>query len=295
MTPKEETVRSIGATPDAIEQDIMQIRADLGATLDAIQHKLSPGQIMDQAVHYLEDGPGDYLVSLGAVVKRNPVPVALVGIGLAWLMVASRRSGAEPAEASLAAPAGEAVTPLKEHEAEPGGEDRPQVAVHRAARAAQTIRETVRHLGDTARAAQSIRETVRHLGESARGVPEQAAETQEGAGGRLRQAARGMSSRIRTMASGARHGMVSVGTTTRTFASRVGDGAVATTRERPLLVAGLALTAGAALGALLPASRFERETLQPKTESLRRQARHAVLAELDLAKDWAGEREGRHA
>jgi hypothetical protein len=37
----------------------------------------------------MSDGPGTYLKHLSAAAKQNPVPLALVGVGLGWLMLGS--------------------------------------------------------------------------------------------------------------------------------------------------------------------------------------------------------------
>lgn len=84
------------ATPEAnrIERDLEHTRSRLDATIDALQQKLSPGEIFEQALDYMkESGGGEFGRNLVATMRDNPVPVALVGIGLAWLMVAGPREG----------------------------------------------------------------------------------------------------------------------------------------------------------------------------------------------------------
>ena len=39
--------------PEEIEDDIERTRAEVSSTLDAIQSRLTPGQMMDQALQYL--------------------------------------------------------------------------------------------------------------------------------------------------------------------------------------------------------------------------------------------------
>lgn len=91
-------------SPQEIEAQINHTRAELSETLDAISRKLSPGELVDQALGYLR-GPNEFVSHLGESVKRNPVPVALVGIGLSWLMVSGRegsmpQAGGQRAETS---------------------------------------------------------------------------------------------------------------------------------------------------------------------------------------------------
>ena len=80
-------------SPDEVQREVRQSRAEVEETLDAIQERLSPGQLFEQAVDYMRSSNGtDFFRNLGTAVRDNPVPVALVGTGLAWLMVAGSRS-----------------------------------------------------------------------------------------------------------------------------------------------------------------------------------------------------------
>ena len=77
-----------------IEREVRQERAHVERTLDELQERLSPGQLIDQAANYLRgSGGADLMRNLGETVRRNPIPLALVGVGLAWMMLADRRNG----------------------------------------------------------------------------------------------------------------------------------------------------------------------------------------------------------
>jgi hypothetical protein len=83
-----------GRSPAEIEDDIARTRAEMDRTLAALEKKLSPGELVDKALGYM-GGPREFYDNLGHTVRDYPVPVTLVGIGLAWLMAAS--SGRLPA------------------------------------------------------------------------------------------------------------------------------------------------------------------------------------------------------
>ena len=71
-----------------IERDLEDTRSRLDATIDALQQKLSPGQMVDQAVTYFKEGGGvEFTNNLGRTVRDNPLPVLLIGAGIAWLAV----------------------------------------------------------------------------------------------------------------------------------------------------------------------------------------------------------------
>jgi hypothetical protein len=84
--------------PHEIQAEIERTRREMDGTLDAIEHRLTPGQLYDQGMQYLRNNGGtEFVTNLGNQAKRNPMPVALVGIGLAWLMATQKTdSGTEP-------------------------------------------------------------------------------------------------------------------------------------------------------------------------------------------------------
>lgn len=70
-----------------LEHEIEQDRAGVRATLSELRQRMTPGQMLDEAMSYAKDGSGgDFVRNLGRNVRDNPMPVALVGLGLAWLM-----------------------------------------------------------------------------------------------------------------------------------------------------------------------------------------------------------------
>lgn len=73
-------------TPDQIERDIEQERARLNRTVDELQDRISPERIFREVTRGLTDHGQDIGQALTQSVKRNPVALALTGIGLAWLM-----------------------------------------------------------------------------------------------------------------------------------------------------------------------------------------------------------------
>ena len=78
--------------PEEILAEIEQTRHEMDSTLTAIEHRLTPGQLLDQGLDYVRSsGANEFVQNLGTQVKHNPLPIALVGIGLGWLMASSRR------------------------------------------------------------------------------------------------------------------------------------------------------------------------------------------------------------
>lgn len=76
-----------------LQREIELQRSRVENTIDEIQQKLSPGQLVDELLAYTKGGGGEFVSSLQRNVTANPLPVALLGVSLAWLM-------AKPAGAS---------------------------------------------------------------------------------------------------------------------------------------------------------------------------------------------------
>jgi len=76
-------------TREEIEEAIEHTREKMEQTLEAIEDKLSPGELIDRAL--------DYASGLPRAIASNPVPSALIGVGLAWLIAArsGSRAGSE--------------------------------------------------------------------------------------------------------------------------------------------------------------------------------------------------------
>jgi len=70
-----------------IQREIDQDRKRIETRIDAIQERMSPGQLIDEVLAYAKgSGGGEYVSNLGKALKNNPLPVALMGVSLAWLM-----------------------------------------------------------------------------------------------------------------------------------------------------------------------------------------------------------------
>ncbi len=77
-----------------IQRDLDRTRAELSSTLDALETRLNPSELVDTSIDYLRSGPAaDYVRNLGWTASENPMPITLVGVGLAWLMMSGRHTG----------------------------------------------------------------------------------------------------------------------------------------------------------------------------------------------------------
>lgn len=100
--------------PEEILAEIDRTRGQMDETLTAIEHRLTPGQLVDQGLEYLKNsGAREYAANLGGSLKNHPLPATLTGIGLAWLMAVGSKP-AQPAPPSSGSGIGERMQSAKE-------------------------------------------------------------------------------------------------------------------------------------------------------------------------------------
>lgn len=263
------------ATPEAAERDAELARAQVHSTIDAIASKLTPGQLMDQSLGYLKRSlPAEFTTQLGQTVRANPLPVTLVGVGLAWLMMSGRRA-AEPAgvgerggsvgwddardDFGLPLQAGAASSASKPSAAERLGAragDVAQTTRERAAQATGATRDAVQHVRQgLTQAGQRLGDTARRAGERLGDTAHQAGQRWSETAGRAGQQLGVLGERSRVQAERA-----------RAAASRLAD-------EQPLVLAALGVAVGAVIGALLPSTRREDAWMGDKRDELLGSAR----------------------
>jgi hypothetical protein len=78
-------------SPTELEHDVDELRQRLSRTVDALGDRLSPGELIDQALDMVREHGGEFGRNLGAQAKSHTVPMLLTGVGLTWLMTASSR------------------------------------------------------------------------------------------------------------------------------------------------------------------------------------------------------------
>ena len=81
------------ASPEQLEREIAATRAEIDRKVALLQHRLSLRTVAGQVASSAQAQGGAFARNLGAAVRDNPVPALLVGIGLCWLILASRSNG----------------------------------------------------------------------------------------------------------------------------------------------------------------------------------------------------------
>jgi ElaB/YqjD/DUF883 family membrane-anchored ribosome-binding protein len=88
-TPEE---RGAARDPNQLEREASEIRADMDRTLDALERKFSPGQLLDRSMGYLREHGAELTRNVGDTVRHNPVPALMTAAGVVWLISSTLRS-----------------------------------------------------------------------------------------------------------------------------------------------------------------------------------------------------------
>jgi ElaB/YqjD/DUF883 family membrane-anchored ribosome-binding protein len=265
-------------TPEEIQADIERTRADLSETVDTIQHRVSPeslkNQVTDQAEGAIQEikdaaigklnevigGMGGNLEDVSsnfvARIRENPVPAALIGVGIGWLVMSSGSKERRSDDRSSFQPRYQA------------GED----YAYRPAGWQDTGRESGEEggLADRARqAASSVKDKAQRLGEEVRDRAESWA---EGA----RDKAEAWRGEAGERAEGWRREGPHLAEEARYRAQQAEEGLARMMRENPLAVGAAAVAVGAAIGLVLPRTRQEDELMGEMRDQLVDRAQEAA-------------------
>lgn len=289
---------------EELQRDIRQHRSSLDETLSALQHKFSPGEMLDEGLRYLKTGPGEFAGNLAHAAKNNPLPLLLTGVGLAWLMLGNKDSGGnrgtQPAgtharddvasgeaaqrEADLAAVYGAYLReeyPFTDEEIEYLiYEDLgPDYVTVRSAQGAQAAQDS-----DTGDAQGRVRESVSRAGDKASAavdrVKTRARETQDEVRARMDAARESMSRAtedVKQRVAHARH--VAARRVREGRRAAIETGRVAAQRGRelidryPLSLMAMGVAVGAILGTALPETRRENALMGEASDNLKDQAK----------------------
>jgi hypothetical protein len=285
-----------GRSPEELQREVKHERARVEDTIQALQEKMSVGNIVDQVLDTVRTHGGDVGRNFGRQVKDNPLPLLLTGVGIAWLMSSDGRgardrsydddydrdddygydSGDEGEALGYQSNSTYGAPPVSSYRtATPGT---PGVSVSQTASAQDSgasVGQTEASMHD------KVRAEAENVASSTRGRIDQAkAATQSGLN-RAKDAANIGLDQTRTSISSARR-------RTKRLAYRSRDRFGSLLEEQPLVVGALALAAGAALGSALPRSRAEDRLMGEHSDAVAQGVRDIAREEGEKAKAVAG-------
>jgi ElaB/YqjD/DUF883 family membrane-anchored ribosome-binding protein len=285
-----------------LERDAEQTRSQLAQTLAELRERITPGQLVDQAVDYAKDsGGGLFVRNLGRQTTANPLPVALIGAGVAWLMLSNGRGSANTASINRAAET--AIDRARRSMSDAGervGEFGEQAALQGQSFGQQTSERVTDWVSDASGRVTDARDRFREMADNARRSTEQSAQV---ATSRASQAASSLSdsasSAYATTKSHAADAYETAADRTKQAASQMsntvaglGERTAGATKDllqfcksQPLVLAGIGMALGAIIGALIPATDTEDQLMGETSDQLKDQAREASNDQYEKAKD----------
>jgi len=282
-----------------IEREVSEQRDRLEARIGEIRERLSPGQLIDEVLSYTKDGGSKFASNLGRQITANPLPAALVGVGLTWLIA----SNANPGMASQ---------PMQRDDHRYDDEDFPYAKAsgsglkrvsHAADESGQWWSEFETNTGSRYRAASdSLGRRAGHFmdatGKKFAGFIDDSGNRvrrfQDESGNALDQTmgwashrwsdlsrqAQGLASSVAQMGgdltAGARDLAGTVRSTARDQTSQLSRQVADLFEQQPLIAGALAFAAGAAMGAVLPSTSQEDQLIGEQADKVRRKATRAA-------------------
>jgi hypothetical protein len=244
---------------EQLERQAEQNRADVELTIDELRARLTPGQIVDEILSYARDGGRQFTANLGRQVTNNPLPVALIGAGLAWFMFGQDAGGS----ASRASYRSQSTGPDVRGMTQTG--DAAREAAGGVRQAAGDAADSVRHAAESA--GHAVSETARSLGEGASSTYQAASSTVSEMAVRLGSKASEMEDK----------------------ALRATQDIVGQVKAQPLMLVGIGLVLGAAIGAAFPATDLENRVMGDTADEVKREAKQVASRQMDKAKEAAHE------
>jgi Protein of unknown function (DUF3618) len=169
-TDREHRLRSAAE----IESDIRRTRAELSLTLDALAYQVAPRRLIEKGIDMITQpikDNGVVWIDLGEAMRANRIPLALIGVGVAWLLAANVGIGRGETAHDFGS-SDESISPTAAR-----GTSRNGTWMHQAAGAARSVRDTagtvLERAGEYTGYAGSAGEQLRQAGESVRVKVEQ--------------------------------------------------------------------------------------------------------------------------
>jgi ElaB/YqjD/DUF883 family membrane-anchored ribosome-binding protein len=77
-----------------IEREVEDARGRVDRTVEALKDKMQPKELFDEATKIMGGTSNKVLTTAVEQLRENPIPIALIGLGVAWLAISQTRRGA---------------------------------------------------------------------------------------------------------------------------------------------------------------------------------------------------------
>lgn len=86
-------------TSAELEREVEDARGRIDQTVEALKDKMQPREVFDEATKMMGGASNKVLTTAVEQLRENPIPIALIGLGVAWLAISQTRRPATGAAA----------------------------------------------------------------------------------------------------------------------------------------------------------------------------------------------------
>lgn len=79
-------------TSAELEREVEDARGRIDQTVEALKDKMQPREMFDEATKIMGGASNKVLTTAVDQLRENPIPIALIGLGVAWLAISQTRS-----------------------------------------------------------------------------------------------------------------------------------------------------------------------------------------------------------
>lgn len=274
-----------------LERESEQTRSELARALGELRERMTPGQLVDQAVDYAKDTTGgEFFRNLRRQMAANPLPVVLIGAGIGWLALAKRNSGPANGPAAMGFKGAAEDVQARPGTAALGAGERmsewSSQAGEIAAEAGQQASDMAGSLGESTKDAAAAARS--QLADAASTTSERAASAYEsiksGASGAATTAGNVAADGYGRVADTAGRAGSAMAQSARGLGQKASGLGADALKYQPLLLAGLGLALGSVLGALFPPTDAEDRLMGGTSDRVKEQARATAEDQIDKVK-----------
>lgn len=280
-------------TSTQLEYQAETARAQIVQSIEELRLRMTPGHVMDQTLDLTRNGrAGQFVRNLGQQTVDNPIPAALIAAGFAWLMLGGRGprldGGAAREKTFSAAKDAKGIANDMANKAGESVSDAAQSGSDMAQRAGETVSEWRERVGDKASdLAGKARDSASRLQDAASST---GATIRDAAASAYDNATETAGSTYNAAASGVKRAGDAIGRSASAVGSTAAGGASSIAqflKDEPLVLAGIGLALGAALGAVLPESEAENRVMGETSDALKERAAETAKQQWEKGKEAA--------
>jgi hypothetical protein len=268
------------AGSERIRADIDRTRANMDETINAIDSKLTPSQLLLEAWGLLKGGSGAGASRIMRMAREHPLPSLVIGAGVSWMLLESSRGdgGARRRTSrydnrrfdSDDAGSGSYGYGESRYAADRDWDERSRYGGGKLASAGRAIKDAASGTREAASSAvDKVGDLAGHAGEKVGELADQAGEKLGQAAGAVRETASELGERTRHQARRAKRGFWNL------------------LEERPLSVGAVTLALGVLAGLSIPSTEREDELMGETRDRLLDQAKETGREVLDKGKQVA--------